>query len=217
MERRKFHLQAPLSRCVSHRSRLGSGGNAVHLRRPGHHHEPAVDAPPLDAVAPEADVLATFHQMVLQNGGGDGVIRHGDHNFPSHSSTTVEVFEEFAAGLKDLAGFERIWLLYWFDRAAFEEAALTVMPYLGDTPRGVFATRALARPNPIGLSSVRLAEVRGNSLSIRDVDILDGTPLLDIKPYVPRFDRFDVARSGWFDGAIGTRSVADNRFERQNR
>ncbi|MGA3166906.1 MAG: tRNA (N6-threonylcarbamoyladenosine(37)-N6)-methyltransferase TrmO [Terriglobia bacterium] len=118
---------------------------------------------------------------------------------------TVEVFAEFVPGLKDLAGFERIWLLYWFDRAAFEASALIVTPYLDDTPHGVLATRAPARPNPIGLSPVRLQKIRGNILIIRDVDILDGTPLLDIKPYISQFDSYRIARSGWLDKAIGAR------------
>jgi tRNA-Thr(GGU) m(6)t(6)A37 methyltransferase TsaA len=92
----------------------------------------------------------------------------------------VEVSNEFVPGLKDLAGFERIWLLYWFDRAALEVSGLVIKPYLDTTPRGVFATRAPARPNPVGLSPVRLLKIRGNILIIRDVDILDGTPLLDV-------------------------------------
>ena len=90
-----------------------------------------------------------------------------------------------------------------------------VKPYLDDTPRGVFATRAPARPNPIGLSAVRLLEVRGNLLRVRDVDILNGTPLLDIKPYFPQFDCFKVARSGWLKGSTLGRAKADNRFEKK--
>ena len=79
---------------------------------------------------------------------------------------------------------------------------LVVTPYLDDTPRGVFATRAPARPTQLALSAVRLLEVRGNTLRIRDVDILNGTPLLDIKPYFAQFDCFEVARSGWLSGSI---------------
>ena len=127
----------------------------------------------------------------------------------------VEVFEEYAAGLKDLAGFERIWLLYWFDRAEVEAPALIVKPYLDNTRRGVFATRAPGRPNPIGLSSVHLLRIQRNKLDIRDVDILDGTPLLDIKPYVPQFDIFRVARSGWLEGTVTARRLADSRFEKK--
>lgn len=130
---------------------------------------------------------------------------------------TVEIFDKYAPGLKDLTGFERIWLLYWCDRAALEVSGLVVKPYLDNTPRGVFATRAPARPNPIGLSPVRPLKIRRSILIIRDVDILDGTPLLDIKPYISRFDSFRVARSGWLDEAIGARTVADSRFEKKIR
>jgi tRNA-Thr(GGU) m(6)t(6)A37 methyltransferase TsaA len=126
----------------------------------------------------------------------------------------VEIFPEFLAGLKDLDGFERIWLVYCFDRAV-KQHSLIVCPYLDATDsHGVFATRAPARPNPIGISAVRLLEVHGNLLSVSDVDVLEGTPLLDIKPYVPQFDCFHILRSGWVaDRAVG-KTVADNRFQK---
>jgi tRNA-Thr(GGU) m(6)t(6)A37 methyltransferase TsaA len=129
---------------------------------------------------------------------------------------TVEVFPEYAGGLKDLDGFERIWLIYWFDRAP--EPQLVVIPFLDDRQRGVFATRAPSRPNAIGVSVVRLLQVASNTLEVADVDILDGTPLLDIKPYVAEFDCHSVEKSGWFDRAPLRRSVADGRFDekRQN-
>jgi tRNA (adenine37-N6)-methyltransferase len=127
---------------------------------------------------------------------------------------TVEVLPEFAAGLRDLEGFERIWLMYWFDRA--KRAELVVTPYLDTTPRGLFATRAPCRPNPIGLSAVRLVRIEGNVLHIEGVDILDGTPLLDIKPYVPKFDVFQVKRVGWIADAKAAGLAADGRFERRN-
>jgi tRNA-Thr(GGU) m(6)t(6)A37 methyltransferase TsaA len=125
---------------------------------------------------------------------------------------TVEVFEKYREGLKDLEGFERIWLVYWLDRAA--EARLRVVPYLDDTERGLFATRAPCRPNPIGISPVRLLRVEGSLLTVSGVDILDGTPLLDIKPYVPEFDCYPASRSGWFAQAARRRRLADSRFER---
>jgi tRNA-Thr(GGU) m(6)t(6)A37 methyltransferase TsaA len=128
---------------------------------------------------------------------------------------TVEVFPEFAPGLKDLDGFERIWLIYWFDRAP--EPRLSVTPFLDDRERGVFATRAPARPNPIGMSPVRLIRIAGNTLEVAGVDILDETPLLDIKPYVPEFDSHAVERSGWFGRAQERRSVADARFDGKRR
>jgi tRNA-Thr(GGU) m(6)t(6)A37 methyltransferase TsaA len=125
----------------------------------------------------------------------------------------VEVLPAYTAGLKDLDGFDRIWLIYAFDRAGSDGCKLVVTPYLGGTPRGVFATRAPARPNPIGISAVRLIEVSGGTLKIRDIDILDGTPLLDIKPYVPQFDCYEAARPGWVAGASLTDKVADGRFD----
>ena len=127
----------------------------------------------------------------------------------------VQVFDEFVAGLKDLRGFGRIWLIYWFDRAIHRKCNLVVKPYLDDRPRGVFATRAPARPNPIGLSSVRLLEVRGNTLRVRDLDVLDGTPLLDIKPYFPQFDSFRNVKSGWLRGSTLRGANADDRFEKR--
>jgi tRNA (adenine37-N6)-methyltransferase len=129
----------------------------------------------------------------------------------------VEVFDEFRQGLRDLGGFERIWLVYWFNRTAPGNVSLVVTPYLDKRPHGVFATRAPARPNPIGMSAVNLVGIRGNHLRIRDVDILDGTPLLDIKPYIPQFDSFAVARSGWASRADPTKVLADSRFERSRR
>ena len=126
---------------------------------------------------------------------------------------TVEVFEPFAAGLRDLDGFDRVWLVYWFDRSAAPK--LVVTPYLDDQPRGLFATRAPCRPNPIGMSPVRLLGIEGRVLSVEDGDMLDGTPLIDVKPYSPHFDCFPEARSGWLDAAWRTldaeHAVADER------
>jgi tRNA-Thr(GGU) m(6)t(6)A37 methyltransferase TsaA len=124
---------------------------------------------------------------------------------------TVEVFPAFADGLRDLDGFNRIWLLYWFDRAAAPK--LIVTPYLDNQPHGVFATRAPARPNPIGMSAVRLLRIEGCTLHVANVDILDSTPLLDIKPYVPRFDHLPAERTGWLGQARNRRRTADSRFE----
>ncbi len=122
---------------------------------------------------------------------------------------TVELFLEFAPGLRDLDGFERIWLIYWFDRA--REARLEVVPYRDTQTRGVFATRVPSRPNPIGLSCVRLLAIEGPALRVADLDVLDGTPLLDIKPYVPEFDVFAAERIGWYAHACGSQ-IADDRF-----
>jgi len=124
---------------------------------------------------------------------------------------TVEVFAEYSAGLKDLEGFERIWLIYWFHRAA--PAELVVQPYMDSDLHGVFATRAPSRPNPIGMSAVKLLSVEGNLLRVADIDILDGTPLLDIKPYAPLFDHYPVRRSGWLDRRSRQDALADSRFQ----
>ena len=125
----------------------------------------------------------------------------------------VEMFPEFIPGLRDLAGFERVWLLYWFDRAT--TAQLLVKPYLDTQEHGVFATRSPCRPNPIGLSCVRVLGIDAGRLRISDLDILDQTPLLDIKPYVPAFDRFEAGRVGWLQDKGVQTVLADDRFERK--
>ena len=125
---------------------------------------------------------------------------------------TVEVFEEYRAGLKDLDGFSHIILLYHFHRnRGFN---LCVVPFMDSEPRGLFATRAPRRPNPIGLSVVQLDTIEDGVLRIQNVDILDGTPLLDIKPYVPEFDGPAGARFGWLERArkTVTEKKADDRF-----
>jgi tRNA (adenine37-N6)-methyltransferase len=130
--------------------------------------------------------------------------------FDPSAQGTVEVFPEYAAGLADLAGFERIWLLYWFDQAP--PARLRVVPFRDDVERGIFATRAPCRPNPIGLSCVRLLGVEGNVLTIAGVDMLDGTPVLDIKTYVPEYDAFGHSAAGWLGRCGKVRTHADGRF-----
>jgi tRNA-Thr(GGU) m(6)t(6)A37 methyltransferase TsaA len=128
---------------------------------------------------------------------------------------TAELFPEFAEGLKDLDGFSHIVLLYRFHESRGYK--LMVTPFLDSEPRGVFATRAPKRPNPIGLSIVSLVQIRGSSLEIENVDILDGTPLLDIKPYVPEFDHQENCRIGWLEQARGkVRSKrSDKRFKKE--
>ena len=125
---------------------------------------------------------------------------------------TVELDPRYTTALRDLEGFERIWLVCWFHRASSPE--LLVTPYMDDKTRGLFATRAPSRPNPIGISPVRLTGIRDNILDVEDVDILDGTPLLDIKPYVPHFDCFPDARYGWLERVDieAAKGQADGRF-----
>jgi tRNA (adenine37-N6)-methyltransferase len=125
---------------------------------------------------------------------------------------TVEVFPEYQDGLKDLEGFSHIILLYHFHRST--DFKLQVVPFLDSELRGVFATRAPKRPNPIGLSVVKLRETEDNILHIENVDILDGTPLLDVKPYVPEFDEQTSVRTGWLERAKRTlfQRRSDKRF-----
>lgn len=113
---------------------------------------------------------------------------------------TVEIYSEFANGLQDLEGFSHLILLYHCHRS--RPYTLTVLPFMDSVPRGVFATRAPSRPNPIGLSIVRLVSRDGNILTIQDVDILDGTPLLDIKPYIEEFDVHRNTRKGWLESKV---------------
>ncbi len=126
---------------------------------------------------------------------------------------TVEVFEDFQPGLKDLDGFSHIILLFHFHRS--HSFKLHVVPFMDSVPRGLFATRAPKRPNPIGLSVVQLDKIEDGVLHIRNVDMLDGTPLLDIKPYVPEFDAQVEVRTGWLEKARKTVSSrkSDDRFK----
>lgn len=109
----------------------------------------------------------------------------------------VEVCPEFEEGLRDLEGFSHLFLIYHFHQAG--PAKLVVKPFLQDVERGVFATRAPCRPNAVGLSIVELVRREGNVLHLDGVDILDGTPLLDIKPYTAKFDCVETTRNGWQD------------------
>jgi len=126
---------------------------------------------------------------------------------------TVEVFDDYAEGLADLDGFSHIQLLYYFHKSS--GYALKVVPFLDTHERGVFATRAPRRPNGIGLSTTRLIAVENTVLHIRGVDMLDGTPLLDIKPYVSFFDEpGEDIRTGWLTGkrTSARRKQSDKRF-----
>ncbi|MBN1946910.1 MAG: tRNA (N6-threonylcarbamoyladenosine(37)-N6)-methyltransferase TrmO [Bradymonadales bacterium] len=122
----------------------------------------------------------------------------------------VIVDEPFVSALDDLEGFERIWLLFWMDRTG--PTRLRVVPYRDTQERGLFATRAPCRPNPIGLSVVRLLRREGHILCVSDVDMLDNTPLIDIKPYLPEIDAYPGSKAGWFQASIVDRHLADRRF-----
>ena len=107
----------------------------------------------------------------------------------------AEILPEYEKGLCDLEGFSHIYLIYYFHQAG--SAQLIVRPFLEDRTHGVFSTRSPRRPNPIGLSLVRLLKRQQNILYLDDVDILDGTPIIDIKPYISRFDHRENTRDGW--------------------
>ena len=127
-------------------------------------------------------------------------------------SGRIELDAEFLEGLADVDGFSHLILVYHLHRVG--AARLTVTPFLDDRPHGIFATRSPARPNPIGLSTVRLVAIAGSTLEVEDVDMVDGTPLLDIKPYVPAFDERHDVRVGWFAERLGglPEARADDRF-----
>jgi len=123
---------------------------------------------------------------------------------------TVILEEAYAAALLDIEGFERIWLITWLDRV--DGWRPLVVPYRDTVEHGLFATRSPRRPNPLGLSVVRLLRREGRVLHVADLDLLDGTPLVDLKPYVPAFDSHPGSRAGWFDSTAEDRRVADERF-----
>jgi tRNA-Thr(GGU) m(6)t(6)A37 methyltransferase TsaA len=125
----------------------------------------------------------------------------------------IELFPQYAEGLRDIEGFSHLILIYHFHLS--DKSSLIVRPYLDDETHGVFATRAPARPNPIGISVVRLARVDRTRLHVTGVDILDGTPLLDIKPYIPHFDAIETEKIGWLKDRIQMveKTKDDGRFQ----
>lgn len=129
----------------------------------------------------------------------------GSHEIPIQGTANdakglIEILPQFAEGLADLAGFDRVWLIYMGGSPGLAEPK--IVPRLDKTPRGVFATRSLSRPNPIGLTCVKLARIEGSFVHVEGVDMLDGSALLDLKPYVPRYDAFPDAWSGWLENRI---------------
>jgi tRNA-Thr(GGU) m(6)t(6)A37 methyltransferase TsaA len=119
----------------------------------------------------------------------------------------IELEQRYVPGLKDLDGFSHLILIYYFHRSDTEE--LQGQPYLEDEIHGIFAIRSPHRPNHLGLSIVRLQRIEGSRIYFTDVDMLDGTPLLDIKPYVEHFDRREDVRSGWLDAHFGRGDIPD--------
>lgn len=140
--------------------------------------------------------------MPIQPGGAKGI------------RGTIEMAPKYVPGLKDLEGFSHIFLIYHFHLS--KGYALHVQPFMDNTLRGVFATRAPRRPNPIGISVVKLLKIKEAILFIEDVDVVDGTPLLDIKPYLPEFDTRKVQRIGWLakKAHLAKKAKADDRFNK---
>jgi tRNA-Thr(GGU) m(6)t(6)A37 methyltransferase TsaA len=120
--------------------------------------------------------------------------------FRSKAVGKIEVFKEYERGLDDIEGFSHLILIYKFHRS--RGFSLKVKPFLDDRLRGLFATRAPRRPNQIGLSVVKLIRRRGNILFVNGIDVIDGTPLLDIKPYVPDFNSGEEVRTCWIEGRM---------------
>lgn len=144
--------------------------------------------------------FSTLENMPLQPVGAAGI------------AGRVELLPEYVEGLQDLAGFSHIILLYHFHRS--KGFKLRVVPFLDSKLRGLFATRAPRRPNPIGLSVVKLVKISGRVLHIENIDLLDKTPVLDIKPYVPEFDHQASIRVGWLEkaGKAAAQMKSDCRF-----
>jgi len=127
----------------------------------------------------------------------------------------IEIFPEYAPGLKDVSGFSHLILLYVFHRSRGYQ--LLCKPFLEETERGLFAIRAPRRPNPIGMTVVRLLGLKDTRLDIAGVDMIDGTPLLDIKPYIPAIDAHPQASEGWISGKMrkdGNKNLSDKRFSK---
>ncbi|MBF0207561.1 MAG: tRNA (N6-threonylcarbamoyladenosine(37)-N6)-methyltransferase TrmO [Oligoflexia bacterium] len=132
--------------------------------------------------------------------------------FGKEHEGVITIFPEYADGLNDLSAISHIYLIYHFNR--HHDYSMMVTPYMDDTPRGLFATRAPKRPSGIGMSVVEIIRVEKNKIFFKGVDMLNNTPLLDIKPYVPEIDCFPMAKSGWYENIKNKNKnkVSDDRF-----
>ena len=140
----------------------------------------------------------------------DGTPKQAVHS--GGARATLELLPEYAAGLRDLEEFERVWVVFHLDRA--EPWQPLVTPYLDGEERGLFATRSPDRPNPIGISAVKLLSIEGSRVVVEGIDVLDGTPVLDVKPYVPDCDAFPSSRTGWLEVANAGRRTDEPPAER---
>ena len=129
----------------------------------------------------------------------------------SESIGRAVVLPEYIPGLESLNAFSHIYLIYWFHKA--RKPSLLVRPYLDKEQHGLFATRAPARPNPIGISIVQIMRIKNDTIVFKGADMLNNTPLLDLKPYTSRFDYRENVRDGWLSGKDTEKILADNRFE----
>jgi tRNA-Thr(GGU) m(6)t(6)A37 methyltransferase TsaA len=122
-------------------------------------------------------------------------------SFMSDTKGHIEIFPEYQSGLKDLSGFSHVYCLYYFDMVKLP-VPLQSKPFLTNEVKGVFAIRTPFRPNPIGISILEILEIKDNNIEVNNVDLLDQTPILDLKPYVPQFDNFKTTKIGWVKGKI---------------
>ena len=124
----------------------------------------------------------------------------------------IEIFEQYLDGLKDLEGFSHCYIIFHLHKV--KGAALHVKPFLDNELRGIFATRSPKRPNAIGLSIVKIDSVQNNKVILNEIDILDGTPILDIKPYITQFDQITSEKDGWYEkGMNPKKTLSDERFK----
>lgn len=124
----------------------------------------------------------------------------------------IVINEELQAGLQDLADFSHIYVIFHLHKMG--QSALTVIPFLDTKPHGIFATRSPKRPNPIGLSIAEIDHIEGNIIFVKDIDLLDGTPILDIKPYIQAFDNIKHTKDGWYEQGMDPKTTrSDDRFK----
>ncbi len=156
--------------------------------------------PKIEAIGTIRTPFANLENMPIQPGGARQALG------------SLVLDKQYQSGLADLDGFTHLYLLYAFHMTS--RTALSVIPFMDTTPRGVFATRSPLRPNHLGLSIVELVAIEQNIVTIRGIDVLDGTPLLDIKPYIAAFDAVRQSRSGWMKGSAEEVATArsDARF-----